>query len=61
MDFTERTPIEAGFAPVFRERVAPELDRLEADTAKTEYRPSAPIGEIVQPSAIMPELVAKVL
>ena len=31
MDFTERTPIEAGFAPVFRERVAPELDRLEAE------------------------------
>jgi hypothetical protein len=29
MEFTEKAPIEEGFAAVFRERVAPELDRLE--------------------------------
>lgn len=37
------------------------LDRLEVDIAKAESRPSAPIGENVQPSAIMSELVAKLL
>jgi hypothetical protein len=41
MDFTERTPIEAGFAPVFRERVAPELDRLEAERRRCEPQPPA--------------------
>ncbi|MFP4273829.1 MAG: DUF3137 domain-containing protein [Paracoccaceae bacterium] len=41
MEFTERAPIEKGFATVFRNRVVPELDRLEAErqtrlrTAKT--------------------------
>lgn len=29
-DFTEQAEIEKGFAPVFRERIAPELDRLES-------------------------------
>lgn len=27
--FTERTPVEAGFAPVFAAQIAPELDRLD--------------------------------
>ena len=31
MTFTERAPIEEGFAPVFADRIAPELDRLEAE------------------------------
>ncbi|WP_101067216.1 DUF3137 domain-containing protein [Roseovarius salinarum] len=29
MDFTEKAPIEDGFARVFKDRIAPELDRLE--------------------------------
>lgn len=35
-----------------------QLDQLEVDAAKTEPRPSAPIWEIVQPNAIVPELMA---
>jgi hypothetical protein len=31
MRFTERTPIEAGFAEVFETRIAPDLDRLETE------------------------------
>lgn len=30
MPFTERSPLESGFAKVFDEKLAPELDRLEA-------------------------------
>ena len=29
MAFGERSPIEEGFAPIFDDRIAPELDRLE--------------------------------
>ncbi|RBI85472.1 hypothetical protein DRV85_06930 [Rhodosalinus halophilus] len=29
MEFTEKAPIEEGFAPVFQDRLAPELERLE--------------------------------
>ena len=31
MSFTENAPIEAGFAPVFEDRIVPELDRLEQE------------------------------
>ncbi|MDF0601195.1 DUF3137 domain-containing protein [Psychromarinibacter sp. C21-152] len=31
MDFTERTPLEQGFAPVFRDHVAPALEKIETE------------------------------
>ena len=51
MSFTERAPIEAGFSDVFAERVAPALDRLEAERqsqlATARKHAAVPIGVAV--------------
>ena len=56
MEFREKAPIEAGFAPVFRARVAPELDRLETERQALLAKAKQRLGSVAALWAVLTAL-----